>query len=178
MKWSEQLEPERTEALRKLQDRCGLRVVLELLVRARSNDVCVWINPFTRGSIDSYLASHVVEAGGLLLGSRYELKSCGAMLSVDEFVPSRDFSGTGVSLSMGTDVWNDARPFLDAGLVVVGWVHSHPNLGAFFSSTDRKTQRAFFSKSWQIGVCVDPVRHESAWFFGPDSRSEGLVVVS
>ena len=28
--------------------------------------------------------------------------------------------------------------------VVVGWFHSHPGIGAFFSGTDRRTQAAFF----------------------------------
>ena len=178
MKWAEQVEPERTEALATLLRRCGLGTALELLVRAQTNDVCVWFDPAVRAAIDSYLAGHAVEAGGLLLGSRFAVESPGAIVSIERFVPGTDFDGTGVSLTLGTRVWDDARPSLDAGYVVVGWVHSHPNLGAFFSGTDRKTQRAFFASPWQVGLCVDPVRGQSAWFFGAESRSEGLIVVS
>lgn len=178
MKWAEQIEPERTEALATLQRRCGLGTALELLVRAQTQDVCVWFDSTARTAIHSYLAGHVVEAGGLLLGSRFATESPGAIVSIEKFVAGTDFDATGVSLTLGTRVWDDARPFLDAGYLVIGWVHSHPNLGAFFSGTDRKTQRAFFAKPWQVGLCVDPVRGQSAWFFGPDSRSEGLMVAS
>jgi len=177
MNWADQVEPERTEALATLQRRCGLGVTLELLVRAQTHDVCVWFDSAVRKSVCSYLEGHTVEAGGLLLGSRFASESPGAIVSVERFVPGTDFDGTSVSLTLGTRVWDDARPYLDAGYVVVGWVHSHPNLGAFFSGTDRRTQRAFFAKSWQIGLCVDPVRKQSAWFFGPESRNEGLIVV-
>lgn len=178
MKWVEQIEPERTEALSTLQRRCGLGSVLELLVRAQTHDVCVWFDPAARAAIHSYLAGHAVEAGGLLVGSRFPVEAPGTIVSIERFVPGTDFDGTGVSLTLGTKVWDDARPALDAGYVVVGWVHSHPNLGAFFSGTDRKTQKAFFASPWQLGLCVDPVRGQSAWFYGADSRDEGLIVVS
>jgi proteasome lid subunit RPN8/RPN11 len=177
MRWVEQDQPERTEALYALQQRCGLGTALELLVRAQTHVVCVWFDPAIRTTIHSYLAGHDVEAGGLLLGSRFAVEAPGAIVSIEKFVPGTDFDGTSVSLTLGTKVWDDARPQLDSGYVVVGWVHSHPNLGAFFSGTDRKTQRAFFARSWQIGLCVDPVRGQSAWFFGAESRSEGLIVV-
>ena len=178
MKWVDQVEPERTEALSKLQQRCGLGTILELLLQAQTHDVCVWFDPEVRTAIHSYLVGHAVEAGGLLVGSRFAVQSPGAIVSIERFVPGTDFDGTGVSLTLGTKVWDDARPALDGGSVVVGWVHSHPNLGAFFSGTDRKTQRAFFANPWQLGLCVDPVRGQSAWFFGAESRTEGLIVVS
>jgi proteasome lid subunit RPN8/RPN11 len=177
MKWVDQAEPERTEEPSSLQERCGLGTILELLVLAQTHNVCVWFDDAVRTAIYSYLAGHAVEAGGLLLGRRVGVAAPGTIVSIESFVPSTDFDGTGVSLTMGTKVWDDARPHLDAGYVVVGWVHSHPNLGAFFSGTDRKTQRAFFAKPWQVGLCVDPVRGQSAWFFGPESSSEGLIVV-
>lgn len=178
MKWEEQIEPERIEALATLVHRCGLGTALELLLQAQTNNLCIWFDTSVQNSIHSYLANYSVEAGGLLLGSRFVGESCGDIVSIEKFVPGTDFDGTGVSLTLGTRLWDDARPYIDAGYLVVGWVHSHPNLGAFFSGTDRKTQKAFFSKPWQIGLCVDPVRKQSAWFYGADSRSEGLVVVS
>lgn len=178
MKWAEHAEPARTETLSTLQRRCGLGNLLELLVRAQTHDVCVWFDPVARSAIHTYLTGHLVEAGGLLLGSRFAVETPGAIVSIEKFVPGTDFEGTSVSLTLGTKVWDDARPQLDAGYVVVGWVHSHPNLGAFFSGTDRRTQRAFFASPWQVGLCVDPVRGQSAWFFGAESRSEGLIVVS
>jgi proteasome lid subunit RPN8/RPN11 len=58
---------------------------------------------------------------------------------------------------------------LQPGEVVVGWFHSHPDLGAFFSGTDRRTQAGFFHHPFSLGWVVDPVRGEQAWFCGPHS---------
>jgi proteasome lid subunit RPN8/RPN11 len=55
------------------------------------------------------------------------------------------------------------------GKTVVGWYHSHPDLGVFFSGTDRRTQRAFFNQPHCIGLVVDPIGFQETWFIGPDS---------
>jgi proteasome lid subunit RPN8/RPN11 len=57
------------------------------------------------------------------------------------------------------------------GRIIVGWYHSHPKLGAFFSGTDRATQRAFFNHPYSVGLVVDPWRNEDAWFLGPEAAS-------
>jgi proteasome lid subunit RPN8/RPN11 len=71
---------------------------------------------------------------------------------------------------MGTEVWDRARDEVSDGIQVVGWYHSHPNIGAFFSGTDRKTQRAFFNHPYSVGLVIDPVRDDSAWFVGENSE--------
>ena len=63
--------------------------------------------------------------------------------------------------------------------LVVGWYHSHPNLGAFFSGTDRYNQKANFNSFFHVGVVIDPVRDEKAAFTGQDStevRSDCFIV--
>ncbi|MHC9538742.1 MAG: hypothetical protein AB9903_04415 [Vulcanimicrobiota bacterium] len=37
------------------------------------------------------------------------------------------------------------RKFVCKGKVMLGWYHSHPNIGAFFIHTDRATQKAFLN---------------------------------
>jgi hypothetical protein len=66
---------------------------------------------------------------------------------------------------MGTEVWNRASLLLQNGLMVVGWYHSHPNLGVFFSGTDRATQSAFFT-SLRLGLVIDPIRKDEVFFGG------------
>jgi len=53
--------------------------------------------------------------------------------------------------------------------ITVGWYHSHPDLGAFFSQTDRATQRAFFNAPYSVALVIDPIRNEEAWFVGAES---------
>jgi proteasome lid subunit RPN8/RPN11 len=68
---------------------------------------------------------------------------------------------------MDTEVWGRARQEHREPETVVGWFHSHPGLGAFFSGTDRRTQAAFFRMDYAVGLVIDPRREERAWFMGP-----------
>ena len=106
----------------------------------------------------------------------------GPLVSIDGFLASETCRTSGVSLAMGTEIWDRARDLMArTGSMVVGWYHSHPNLGAFFSGTDRATQRAFFNRPYSVGLVVDPVRGEEAWFVGPAStplRIESVLTTS
>jgi proteasome lid subunit RPN8/RPN11 len=142
------------------------------------------------GSIFSHVAERSVEMGGLLIGNVYSLAD-----EVDEFViaisdhaRSVEYNSTGVSLRMDTPVWDNARLKSQDGRSVIGWYHSHPNLGAFFSGTDRRTQRAFFNQfsgtdrrtqraffnhPHCVGLVIDPIRSEEKWFIGAESDELG-----
>lgn len=70
---------------------------------------------------------------------------------------------------MSSDVWQLANSRAKDGEFVVGWYHGHPNLGAFFSGTDRNAQKSFFRNAYSLGLVIDPIRNERKWFLGPDS---------
>ncbi|MGD9711725.1 MAG: Mov34/MPN/PAD-1 family protein [Thermomicrobiales bacterium] len=125
----------------------------------------------TMDSVWAHLAEQSVEMGGLLIGSVHDLSREGSrfVIAISDHVRSVEFDGTGVSLRMDPEVWERARLKAGEGRFVVGWYHSHPNLGVFFSGTDRRTQRAFFYHPHSAGVVIDPVRREEKWFVGGDS---------
>lgn len=177
--WRDASVPVAAHPLAALAAAHGLAGALEALVASRDAALTVVLPRTLDAAVLAFLAAREVEAGGLLLGRRYGLADGAATMAVgvERFVPGRVSEGTGTSLALGTALWDDARPLLDAGLAVVGWVHSHPDLGAFFSGTDRRTQRAFFAGDWQLGWCVDPVRGEEAWFRGAHSDSGGIAVL-
>jgi hypothetical protein len=191
LRWEDVSEPIAQHSFTTMASELGLALALEVLARSRDAQLCAALPRVLRSQIQTFLSGHRVEAGGLLLGRRFALSTTQAdaggpgrssigecsMISIEQFVPGKIFEGTGISLALGTEVWDDARPLIDAGCAVVGWVHSHPDLGAFFSGTDRSTQRAFFAQPWQVGICIDPVRDESAWFRGKDSLDEGIVCI-
>jgi proteasome lid subunit RPN8/RPN11 len=125
-----------------------------------------------------HLGAHADEQGGLLLGEVYAEDGDPARsraVRVTQAVPAEDFASTGVSLRMASGVWEAARGRLGPQEMVVGWYHSHPGLGAFFSHTDRDTQRAFFPHAYSVGWVVDLLRGESAWFVGADSSPPGQL---
>jgi proteasome lid subunit RPN8/RPN11 len=140
------------------------------LIFAPSGVQVVW----TRGVKDkiyNHLAEQMVEMGGLLIGNVYASEDKQRLIVfVEDSMAALAFSGTRVSLSMNSDVWSSASRSAEGRGYIVGWYHSHPDLGAFFSSTDRDTQRAFFPSNHSLGLVVDPVRIEERWFSGMDSK--------
>lgn len=52
----------------------------------------------------------------------------------------------------------------DRPYVVVGWYHSHLDLGIFMSDRDLRTQRGGFPHAHQVALVVDPMRGEAGAF--------------
>ena len=99
----------------------------------------------------------------------------GALTILVEAVPSADYPNSSVSLEMGTEVWSRINERVSAERIVVGWYHSHPNLGAYFSGTDRRTQRAFFNNHYSLGWVIDPFRDERRCFLVETQKSIGIL---
>jgi proteasome lid subunit RPN8/RPN11 len=130
----------------------------------------ILITAQTRRAIYSHLSKLPIEMGGLLTGNVFESNSCKNtfLVRVENYVPAEEFHGTAISLEMSSSVWERAR-INSRGEFVVGWYHSHPNLGVFFSDTDRLTQKQFFYHRHSLGLVVDPIRKEERWFIGAAS---------
>ncbi len=95
------------------------------------------------------------ECIGLVLGRINENS-----ISVTDIIPIK--SGTGVHV----DITDYEKVFslistdrIDSGEVIVGWAHTHPGLGLFFSSTDIQTQK-WYQRMYPLsfGLVLDPVR--------------------
>lgn len=132
----------------------------------------VIFEPAAKSAIRNHVSARREESGGLLLGQAFVPCNLTAAIQfpvvvISKAIPSLEYHGTSVSLHMGPSVWESVRT--EAKLLVVGWFHSHPNLGAFFSGTDRKTQRDFFHHEYSVGYVIDPVRDEHAYFVGKES---------
>ncbi len=115
-----------------------------------------------------------IEIAGLLAG-RVWAGEVGTLVLVEEALPAdQHVERSSVHVTFRPEAWDVLSRELDRRspeTVVVGWYHSHPSLGAFFSGTDRQTQRGAFRADWQIGVVVDPHRDEIAAFRGPEART-------
>ncbi len=134
----------------------------------------IWMTASCDAGIRNHLAQSSSELGGLLLGELYELPyrtrhGYTHITKITHSIPSSDYKSSPVSLRMQTEIWSKARESIDNGLRVIGWYHSHPNLGAFFSGTDRATQAAFFNMPYSVGIVIDTIRNERRCFFGPHS---------
>jgi proteasome lid subunit RPN8/RPN11 len=131
-----------------------------------------------REEVLRHLRSSQDEQGGLLLGEVFtadESVSVAASRAVlvSRAIPALDFSSSGISLRMESGVWERARLAPRPLELIVGWYHSHPGLGAFFSATDRRTQAAFFHHPYSVGWVVDPVLDDEMFFVGRESAAPG-----
>jgi len=148
-----------------------------LLIEARcAAGVVVLLDSEARAAAMRQLTARMQEQGGLLVGKVYtDGSSRGdvvALVQVRAAVPGTDACGSRVSLRMESGVWSRAKEALREDQLIVGWYHSHPGLGAFFSETDRKTQRAFFNHAYSLGWVIDPANGDEKWFLG--ARCEEL----
>lgn len=136
----------------------------------------------------AHLRAAEVEQGGLLLGVAYSRAGAAdprepCVVRVLAAVPAMQSHGSALSLRMDTPVWSAAAAQLEslrraeAQARIVGWYHSHPGIGAFFSDTDRRTQRAWFAHPYSLGWVVDPVRGEHALFAGAQSRAVSAALL-
>lgn len=133
----------------------------------------VCVDPQAEAGILAHLSGHDTEHGGLLLGEVYGRRDDPSMLALAHVragIAAPEATGTAFSLRMESALWREAQAAVQPGWRIIGWYHSHPGLGAFFSGTDRRTQRSFFAQPYSIGWVIDPVRGEHAWFRGPDSE--------
>jgi len=143
------------------------------LISTTKNIPFIYIKNKIKKQILEHLNTGKTELGGLLIGSVVAIGGLNdsiIAINVTDSIASVNFESTAVSLSMSSDVWESARKLSTPTSFVVGWYHSHPNLGAFFSGTDRKTQRDFFNSKYSVGLVIDPVRKEECCFLGEYSE--------
>lgn len=134
-------------------------------------------------SIYGHVCSSDNELGGLLIGRAFSLSNRGNhgykfLTIVSNAIASLVYRNSPASLWMSTDLWNQAHIHLDTGKLVLGWYHSHPGIGVFFSGIDRLTQASFFRQAYSLGLVVDWKVREQRLFFGPSSTGVAFQVVA
>ena len=170
MKWIESTPDIHSRDVSILTRRVSVIDALKLLMHAKYYPFVIFEEDVHQAVI-AHLSTKNVELGGLLTGhvySTHDLHQGIVAVRITNAVACDNFVSTGVSLNMNSDVWHKANSSSTDGAFVIGWYHSHPNLGAFFSGTDRRTQNAFFKNTYSLGLVIDPIRNESKWFVGPD----------
>lgn len=47
---------------------------------------------------------------------------------------------------------------------LVGWYHTHPKMGVFFSGYDQFLHQHFFPHSWQVALVIEPHSNQAGYF--------------
>jgi proteasome lid subunit RPN8/RPN11 len=118
------------------------------------------------------------EVGGVLLGRvvRYQAQT---FVEVLVAMPAHSNDHGPIHFTFSADTWsyiNKQRDKHYPHLDIIGWFHTHPDLGVFYSSDDVVVHSAAFTLPWQVGLVVDPVRQEAS-FFGWENSQRGLEIL-
>jgi len=168
------------QGLRRTLERFGLIEAISK-AEAKFGGPLVLFGSEAKDKVYRYVSGQPQESGGLLLGipAAVERVAASYLICVSDAIPSERYKNSKVSLKMHSSIWSLARQRQQEGLQVMGWFHSHPGIGAYFSGTDLATQRQFFSHEYSLGYVIDPVYNDDAFFLGPDSLPvcKGAVLI-
>ncbi len=106
------------------------------------------------------------ELGGILLGSAFRHEDQ-IYVEIEAAVPAVTKDRGPVHFKFTADSWaqlHQDRLERYPNLEVVGWFHTHPDLGVFYSGDDVVVHSAAFTLPWQVGLVVDPLRNEACLF--------------
>ncbi len=114
------------------------------------------------------------ELGGVLIGQKIEEEQT-ILVKVLAALPVMSDDHGPVHFTFTADSWAQLHkdkasryPELD----IVGWYHTHPNLGVFYSADDVIVHSAAFVLPWHVGLVLDPVLGEG-FFVGWQNGSNG-----
>ena len=106
------------------------------------------------------------EIGGALLGHTYRYEAQ-LFVEVKAALPAHTDDHGPNHFTFNADAWSylhrdrtERHPELD----IVGWFHTHPGLGVFYSADDVVVHSAAFIMPWHVGLVVDPVGGEAGLF--------------
>jgi proteasome lid subunit RPN8/RPN11 len=132
-----------------------------------SDDLQIFVHEKTLRAIIDYSKSDLLrELGGILVGGYYIW--CGAhYVEIDAMLPARFGESRVGAFKFTHEAWADIHRRIDAEHAdkhIVGWYHTHPNLGIFLSEDDLFIHQHFFSQPWQVALVVDPLASQLAFF--------------
>jgi proteasome lid subunit RPN8/RPN11 len=107
------------------------------------------------------------ETGGFLLGRAcFDAREGVWVAEIDQAVPVEPLTQNPVHFTFS---WRDVDRVRglreEQGKALLGWYHTHPDVGVFLSETDlEKTHRVLFAEPFQIALVYDPVRGRAGYF--------------
>jgi proteasome lid subunit RPN8/RPN11 len=139
--------------------------------------LCVIVSQAALQQLEAYsLGDTKRELGGALLGQAYRHGER-LFVEIGAVLPADNHNHGPVHFTFSADSWSalqraqaEQYPQLD----MVGWFHTHPDLGVFYSSDDVVVHSAAFTLPWHVGLVLDPVRREGCFFGWQDGELAAL----
>ena len=113
------------------------------------------------------------EVAGILLGQVFRSDKGIVTVLAEAVAAARTEAGLG-HVTFSHETWADLYQYLESLATdadIVGWYHTHPGFGVFFSSQDRFIQDNFFGGPGQVGIVVDPVADSVLLFMSHEGET-------
>ena len=136
---------------------------------ADASELPIYVRLAALEGIESHAISSLkAEVGGALLGGVYRHEGK-VYVQVESYLPARNADEQRARLTFTHETWKqlyDEREQKHPDLSIVGWYHTHPRMGVFFSSWDEWLHKNFFPKPWQVALVVEPFTSAGGFLSG------------
>ena len=128
---------------------------------------------------------HGCEVGGILVGYRYErTPEAGGpvqhFVTLTDLIPVESCDRSEAHVCFDEDAWEDIERQMNErfaprkGNAGLGWYHTHPSQGIFFSGQDRDAHTVF-QRAHQFALVIDPRVMEAGLFYWLDYDARVLA---
>lgn len=108
------------------------------------------------------------EVGGILVGHVYEsLEEEMTFVVITDSIIGQFTVESAIQLNFTHETWiqiQEEKEKCYPDKEIVGWYHTHPNLGIFLSQQDLFIHENFFKEPWQVALVLDPVARKGGFF--------------
>ncbi len=107
------------------------------------------------------------EVGGILVGNVYKWNGI-YFVKVDACIQGTHMETGRTHARFTAETWAQAMSIREKDYpdkVIIGWYHSHPNLGIFLSGMDLEIHKNFFNSPWHVAMVID-AQNNNMGFFG------------
>ena len=134
----------------------------------REDTPAVFVSQEAYVTVNQHVSSNIQqEVGGILVGDVYFCPDQKRhYLIIETALIAKFTKGGGAHVTFTHDTWADIWREMDKHFPekrILGWYHSHPGMGVFFSGADTFVHSSFFSRFWQVGLVIDPVRDDAGF---------------
>jgi proteasome lid subunit RPN8/RPN11 len=139
----------------------------------------VLISQLALQQVENHSRSNLeTELGGALLGHVYRSDD-ETFVEIVAALPAVSHDHGPVHFTFTADAWSQLHRDRERHypeLTIVGWFHTHPDLGVFFSADDVVVHSAAFVLPWHVALVVDPVRGEGSFFGWQTEAAEREII--
>lgn len=123
-------------------------------------------------------SNKAVEVAGVLLGNYVQDKENTFSVFITDVIAAEQVVSSQTSVEVTAEAWASIWKQIDKRFpdqrIIIGWYHSHPNMGVYLSNSDILTHTKHFPQKWLVAFVIDQIRNE--WGLFAWSNSDEKII--